>query len=58
MTKSDPSRNPSFLKRILQYRAPEKKKEKGLTCLRNRRFHRPSWSRTHLQNSDLAWGKI
>jgi hypothetical protein len=28
------------------------------SCLRNGRFHRPLWSKTHLKNSDLAWIKI
>jgi hypothetical protein len=54
MAKSEPSRNPSFLKCTLRFR--------GLcgssfrSCLRNRRFRWPSWSKLHLEK--LGYGLV
>jgi hypothetical protein len=68
MAKSEPSRNPSFLNAFGDFEAPEKKItarwEGGLlTCLRNWRFHRLTWSKMLfiffiLKKTDLVCVKI
>ena len=53
--KYEPRRNPSFLNAFYGFEAPEKNKSTARwggslpTCLRNRRFHRPLWSKSHIR---------
>ena len=47
-----------MISRSQKKRSTARSKGGLFTCLRNRRFHRPSWSKMSFKNSDLAFLKI